>query len=216
MARGASMQGKGRAYQPPVQDRPFGPPDGGDQPGGGIRKWTVIFVLTIFGGLAYIAFLMGGGGAGLDDAPVLAGPEEGFKTAYAGEQPDTATASPALDLVLEGEVEEMDAIAIAPAPPLKPRVKKAVKAAKTAGGDYVAQIAALRSKPAAEEAWARFAKRNPELFGPVKQDIETADLGEKGIYHRLRAGYFPDRAAANQFCAGMRDMGQECIVTTTN
>lgn len=216
MARGATTQGKGRAYQPPVDDRGGGPPESQKPRGASVRQLTVMFVLVIFGGLAFIGLLMGTGGMGANDTPELAAPDEGFKTAYAGQQPDTETVSPALDLVLEGEVEDIGDVAIAPAPPRPAPAKKSVSAPGAAGGDFVAQIAALRSKPAAQAAWARFAKLNPDLFRSVKQDIETADLGEKGVYHRLRAGYFPDRAAANQFCAGMRDMGQECIVTTIN
>jgi SPOR domain len=79
-------------------------------------------------------------------------------------------------------------------------------------GPYVAQLAALQSEAATDQAWRRLSSRAPQLFARVHLDVERADLGQRGIYYRVRAGYFADRANAARFCERIRQMGQDCIV----
>jgi hypothetical protein len=79
-------------------------------------------------------------------------------------------------------------------------------------GPYVAQLAALQSEAAVNQAWRRYASRAPQLFGGANLDTQRADLGQRGIYYRVRAGYFADRANATLFCERIRQMGQDCIV----
>jgi hypothetical protein len=49
------------------------------------------------------------------------------------------------------------------------------------------------------------------LFAHAQLDVERADLGQRGVYFRVRAGYFADRANATLFCDRIRQMGQDCI-----
>jgi hypothetical protein len=79
-------------------------------------------------------------------------------------------------------------------------------------GGYVAQLAALQSEAATDQAWRRLSSRAPQLFAHARLDVERADLGQRGIYYRVRAGYFADRANAARFCERIRQMGQDCIV----
>jgi hypothetical protein len=79
-------------------------------------------------------------------------------------------------------------------------------------GPYVAQLAALQSEAATDQAWRRLSSRAPQLFAHARLDVERADLGQRGIYYRVRAGYFADRANAARFCERIRQMGQDCIV----
>jgi SPOR domain len=79
-------------------------------------------------------------------------------------------------------------------------------------GPYVAQLAALQSEAATEGAWRRLASRAPDLFAGVRMDVERADLGARGVYYRVRAGYFADREEATLFCERIRQMRQDCIV----
>jgi cell division septation protein DedD len=83
-----------------------------------------------------------------------------------------------------------------------------------ADGPYVVQLAALQSEAAIEPAWRRLASRAPQLFAAAALDVERADLGARGVYYRVRAGYFADRANATMFCDRIRQMGQDCIVST--
>lgn len=82
----------------------------------------------------------------------------------------------------------------------------------SANGRFVAQLAALQSEAAVDPAWRRLSSRAPELFAPAQLDVERADLGQRGIYYRVRAGYFADRTQAARFCERIRLMGQDCIV----
>ncbi len=78
-------------------------------------------------------------------------------------------------------------------------------------GAFVAQLASLQSEAAVEQAWVRFRERAPDLFAPARLDVQRADLGARGIYYRVRAGYFSSRDQAAQFCNHIREMGQDCL-----
>lgn len=81
-------------------------------------------------------------------------------------------------------------------------------------GPYVVQLAALQSEAGIEGAWRRIAARSPQLFTSARLDVERADLGQRGVYHRVRAGYFAERDQAALFCERLRRIGQDCIVVT--
>jgi hypothetical protein len=81
-------------------------------------------------------------------------------------------------------------------------------------GPYVAQLAALQSEAATGNAWRRLASRAPDLFASARMDVARADLGARGVYYRVRAGYFADREEATLFCERIRQMGQDCIVAS--
>ena len=76
----------------------------------------------------------------------------------------------------------------------------------------MAQLAALHSPAAAQLAWRQLSTRAPELFAAAQLDVERADLGQSGVYYRVRAGYFAERGEAARFCERIRQMGQDCIV----
>lgn len=102
----------------------------------------------------------------------------------------------------------------APPPPAAPAGPAQIGAAPqfAANGQFVAQLAALQSEAAIDPAWRRLSSRAPQLFAPAALDVERADLGQRGVYYRVRAGYFADRTQAARFCERIRQMGQDCIV----
>jgi hypothetical protein len=114
----------------------------------------------------------------------------------------TETSAPAPDAALADAETPMSA-----GPPQLPPPPDFVN-----NGPYVAQLAALQSEAAVEQAWRRLSSRAPQLFEPARLDVERADLGARGIYYRVRAGYFADRTNASLFCERIRQMGQDCIV----
>lgn len=79
-------------------------------------------------------------------------------------------------------------------------------------GDYVVQIAAFRSRQEAEQAWVAFTERFPDLSRGRRLNIIEADLGERGIYYRLRIAAFETRDAARTYCATLSARGQDCLV----
>ncbi len=81
-------------------------------------------------------------------------------------------------------------------------------------GRFVAQIAAYRSEADAEAGWINFVSRFPELARGRGPDIQRADLGERGVFHRLRIAAFETRADASAYCEQLSDAGQACLVAS--
>ena len=121
--------------------------------------------------------------------------------------PTTATTAPAENVAAEAETPPPAAPTSTTGAPSLPAAPQFVS-----NGPYVAQLAAHQSEAAVEQAWRRLASRAPQLFQLARLDVERADLGPRGIYYRVRAGYFADRANAARFCERIRQMGQDCIV----
>jgi SPOR domain len=176
---------------------------------------VMIIVVAAFAGFVWNIY-------GGREAPRITPPTASYKSAPppdAANAPDPAEQNALYD-ALEGRAETA---AVTPAaapeapladeqqrPPVAPRSGNAPVFA--AGGGFVAQVAALQSEPAVATAWSRLASRAPALFAHAELDVERADLGTRGIYYRVRAGYFADRANAGLFCDRIKQMGQDCMV----
>lgn len=82
------------------------------------------------------------------------------------------------------------------------------------GGDppeYL-QIGAFPSQQLASKAFQRFRELHGDLAGDLSPDIKKADLGEKGLWYRLRIGPFAGKAAAVQSCEKMKKEGVTCLI----
>ena len=77
---------------------------------------------------------------------------------------------------------------------------------------YAVQLAALNSERSASDAWARLRRKHPDLLGDLTMSVERADLGERGIFYRLRTGPFPNRATAEDMCWQLRSQKLDCLV----
>jgi len=126
--------------------------------------------------------------------------------------PELTEPDPRERLALTEPETENPATAAPPVAPVAGAPQLAPAPAFFTHGRYVAQLAALQSEAAVDPAWRRFASRAPDLFAQARLDVERADLGPRGVYYRVRAGYFADRANAARFCERIRQMGQDCIV----
>jgi hypothetical protein len=176
------------------------------------RHSGVIYVLMLVIALAFGGFLWQLYRS--PDIPRIAAPSEPYKTEPRVETPpdmvesgEALTVSEAMDEGATSEPPAADAATELGRPQLAPAPRFVVN------GPYVAQLAALQSEAAVEPAWRRFSSRAPDLFASARLDVERADLGPRGIYYRVRAGYFADRAEAARFCERIRQMGQDCIPT---
>ena len=81
-----------------------------------------------------------------------------------------------------------------------------------AAGDYFVQLASVRSDDSARQEWARLQKGHAELFDNLALDVQRADLGDRGIYYRIRIGPFPNRATAQDMCAQIKAAKFACLV----
>ena len=132
-----------------------------------------------------------------------------IETAEAPLVPDSA-AEPAAPAAAETTaVAEAPVAAPAAAPvPQTP----APSAAPATGGAFVVQLMAVREEAAARPAYEALQTKHAALLGGHALDIERADLGERGIFYRVRAAGFASRDAAVRTCASLKSAGQDCMV----
>ena len=118
---------------------------------------------------------------------------------------ETAPASP-----LAGAPESPPALPSVPetaaaTPPAQPSSAEPVSG-------YLIQIAAVREPERAEAEWERLLRQHPEPLRGLKLSVARADLGDKGVFWRLRAGPFPDETAAKNRCAELARRKVGCLV----
>ena len=103
----------------------------------------------------------------------------------------------------------------APAPPAKqaaaPRVVTPQGVAAPATSFRV-QIASVRTAAAAAKGWKRLSSQHSDLLKGLEPTIVRADLGHRGVFHRLQAGPVPSREAAAGLCAKLKSRRVGCLV----
>jgi len=214
---------RARVYTPPPETPAYrpAPPNDGEGPS---RQWLVrTIMLIVLATSGYVLWSLYDD-TGEKGPPTIEADSESFKERYDG-PPVDELATVEIDRALEGRPErapesrkaveeepvmDVSMAVVDPRPAPKAKTTAAPRAANAGG--FVVQIAALRSESAADAAWERLARRDPALFAGASKDVQRADLGAKGVYHRVRAGYFADRAEAARFCDRVKTLGQECIV----
>jgi cell division septation protein DedD len=101
-------------------------------------------------------------------------------------------------------------------PPAPPAVKSETTAAVPAATEIPArafkiQLGAVRSEAAARSEWSRLQKQHQPVLGRLALNVERADLGTKGVYFRIQAGPFADRAAADAACQELTKQKVPCL-----
>ncbi len=108
----------------------------------------------------------------------------------------------------------------APNPAPNPAPQATAPAAAPSGirfspsGGYRVQVAAVRSDAEADALWAKLLGQHPDVMAGATKDVQRADLGEKGIFYRVRAGRFADRANADAFCSALKARGTDCLIVS--
>ena len=74
------------------------------------------------------------------------------------------------------------------------------------------QVASYRSAATAQGGWQRLLKTHGDLIGDLKSSVVRADLGARGIFHRLQAGPLADAAAARALCASLQKRKVGCLI----
>jgi len=87
-----------------------------------------------------------------------------------------------------------------------------LKATGTAGQGYMVQLSAVRNEANAKSEWARLAKKHPDVLGGLKLVVQRADLGVKGVFYRVRAGWFANRAEAKAICDELAKRNVGCLI----
>lgn len=91
-------------------------------------------------------------------------------------------------------------------------VPQLVAAKPVASGGYVLQIGAYKSQADADAAWKVYKAKHAALLSAYSDDVQQADLGEKGIWYRLRIGGFADKDMATSLCDRLKADGGACIL----
>lgn len=83
-------------------------------------------------------------------------------------------------------------------------------------GAYVVQVASLPEAEAATRIWENLLRKNQDILSVKRPDIQMADLGDKGIYYRLRIGPFATKEEAQRMCDTLKSRGQDCLLRKTS
>lgn len=116
------------------------------------------------------------------------------------DNPDPVPATPTL--AVNNKPAQDDTLPAAPEP----------VAAGPLSGSHVVQIGAFRSNGDAMAQWSRIAAKLGDYAASKAPDVERADLGARGVYHRLRIGPFSSSSEASAYCAGLKERGQDCLI----
>lgn len=97
-------------------------------------------------------------------------------------------------------------------PKAAPPPPKPVEIAKPATGRFLLQIGAFKSEDEARAAWKAYAAKHATLLNGFGPDIQRADLGDKGVWYRLRISSFSDKEAATGLCDRLKTQGGACFL----
>lgn len=92
----------------------------------------------------------------------------------------------------------------------KPTVSYRIGGALT--GSHLVQIGAFRSEAEADSQWTRLQGKLGDYLDGKSQDVERADLGDKGTFYRLRIGPFASADDAKTYCSGLKERGTDCLI----
>jgi hypothetical protein len=97
-------------------------------------------------------------------------------------------------------------------PPKAPAVSVAAAAPAAAAGGSVLQIGAYKSQADADAAWKAYKARHAALLAGATEDVQQADLGDKGTWYRLRIVGFPGKDVASAMCDRLKADGGSCFL----
>jgi hypothetical protein len=129
-----------------------------------------------------------------EQAPIQTGAVE--RAPAAATAPDEAEASEPVDLLSAAPPSEE------PAPAATPGAEEG----------WIVQVSSQRTREEAESSWNAMRERYVSVLGSLQPSIQQANLGEKGIFHRVRVGPWPTRAEAVEVCEALKAAGGSCFV----
>ena len=74
------------------------------------------------------------------------------------------------------------------------------------------QIGAFKSQAEAAAAWKTYQAKHAALLSGYSDNVQQADLGEKGTWYRLRVGGFADKEVATALCDRLKADGGACML----
>ncbi len=102
-----------------------------------------------------------------------------------------------------------------PAPKATPKPEPTQKPATTpapATGRFQVQLLAARSAEDAQGAWKKIQAKNSDVLGGLSSSVAKADLGDRGIFYRLRVGPLASEAKAQSLCSALSSRNVSCLI----
>jgi len=153
----------------------------------------------------------------LDQAPAAERSAPAARTAASQEPADAAEKSAGAGASKGGAPTEPETAerASAKTAPDSAKTEAAGKSEPGALGEaWRLQLAAFRDRETAEATWRDVQETAPDLVDGLRHRIVTADLGERGVFHRLQIGPFADRDAAERRCRALKAAGYGCFAVS--
>src|SRR5262249_18391204 len=88
---------------------------------------------------------------------------------------------------------------------------KTGKAAAAGSGSSLVQVSAQKSEDAAKASYHDLQVKFPSILGSLDPNIQRVDLGDKGVYFRVRVGPFAS-ADAQKICGSLKAAGGDCLI----
>lgn len=101
--------------------------------------------------------------------------------------------------------------ALMPATPTQPVLMEAP--AMASGPQPSVHLASYRSTKQAERGWSQLRRAHQNILGDLNFTVKEINLGSKGVFFRLIAGPFPDKAQAADACRKLKSRRQFCEPT---
>lgn len=130
---------------------------------------------------------------------VPAAPSAADKTLPVSEEKTT------VPTVKTAEIKELPAVKAEPE-----KAKTADKPAVIKSGSWQIQLMSSPNKAAVEKSWLTMSKKY-SVLKDLPHEIESADLGAKGTFYRLKAGSFADKSEAAALCNAIKTAGGSCF-----
>jgi len=112
----------------------------------------------------------------------------------------------------EAEPSTGEATSAAAAPAPKPEAPEPVQtAAVPADGDFVIQLASFKDPDTAAREQASVEEGFSDLLAGHEVFVQKADLGEQGIFYRVRLGPFASLADARATCSRFQARDRDCL-----
>lgn len=102
--------------------------------------------------------------------------------------------------------------ATSPTPTAATKPAPSSPSAGALSGTHLVQVGAVGSDEEAAVMWSRLQSKLGDYLNGKSMDVEVADLGAKGVFHRVRIGPFASRDEAATYCEGLKSRGQDCLV----
>ena len=199
-----------------VEPAPDGPDAPTIEPPGG-RAPTVVFDPTIIDAEASSTGVNENETANAPDidpqAPVVDAPaviEGPAVETSASETSDAPSAADDVDAIAAAATESLPA-STAPTDEPPAAVQNPAAPVDALAGSHVVQVGSFRSEAEAMADWGRIESRFEDLLVGKTYNVQPADLGERGVFYRLRIGPFENNDDAQAYCRTLTDRGKACL-----